>query len=60
MSFPDELSEDYLYPDKFVNAKLIKNQVYDEPIIVEPSEDFKEENFDMVDKINPHPKNIIP
>lgn len=47
---------------EFVNAELSKKQVDDEPIIVvdEPSEDSKDDDLDIADKINPMPKNIPP
>ena len=45
---------------EFVNAELSKTQVDDEPVIVEPSEEPGEEDFDIADKINPRPKNIPP
>ena len=45
---------------EFVNTELSKKQVDDEPIIVEPSEDSKDDDLDIADKINPRPKNIPP
>ena len=45
---------------EFVNAELSKTQVDDEPIIVEPSEESKDDDLDIADKINPLPKNIPP
>lgn len=45
---------------EFVNAELSKKQVDDEPIIVEPSENSKDDDLDIADKINPRPKNDEP
>lgn len=45
---------------EFVNAELSKKQVDDEPIIVEPLDESKEDDLDIADKINPLPKNIPP
>lgn len=45
---------------EFVNTELSKKQVDDEPIIVEPSEDSKDDDLNIADKINPRPKNDEP
>lgn len=45
---------------EFVNTELSKKQVDDEPIIVEPSEDSKDDDLDIADKVNPLPKNDEP
>ncbi len=45
---------------EFVNAELSKKQVDDEPIIVEPSDNSKDNDLDIAEKINPLPKNDEP
>ena len=45
---------------EFVNDELSKTQVDDEPIIVEQSEESKEDDLDIADRVNPFPRNIPP
>ena len=45
---------------EFVNDELSKTQVDDEPIIVEPPEESKDDDLDIADMVNPFPRNIPP
>ncbi len=45
---------------EFVNDELSKTQVDDEPIIVEPSEESKDDDLDIADRVNPFLRNIPP